>query len=392
MEFCAVFEFIFWFSLFMIAYTYFGYPVCLWALAKLFPKKIMKGPEQPDVSVIISVFNEEQVIEKKLLSLLNQDYPEEKIEILVGSDGANDETDQIITKFHSPRIRFFRFVKNKGKPHVLNGLVREAKGSILVFTDARQEFSRHAIKDLVENFHDPKVGCVSGELHFREIHGEAVGEGMNAYWRYEKMLRKYESDIGSMLGATGAIYALRRHLYPGIPSHILVDDMYIPLAIVLKGFRAIFDKEAFAFDRTSFKGQEEVRRKVRTLAGNYQIFNELPGLFHPFKSPVVWQIISHKLLRLMVPYFLIGIFASNLFLMDKPLYVITAVIQFGFYGLAFFESMRILITQSLGVKKNTDKTSGFGYIPYTFCLLNYSAILGLIAFLTQKQKVAWKRE
>ena len=373
---------LFWISFLGILYTYFGYPLLLSMVSALFRKPVKQRASEPSVSVIISAFNEEQAIERKLLNLLNLNYPEGKLEILVGSDGGSDQTDEIVSRFHSTRIRFFRFIQNAGKPHVLNALIEEAKGEIILFTDSRQEFDREAVAALVKNFEDPKIGCVSGELFFKNTTDQsgAISEGMDAYWRYEKWLRKKESDLSSMLGATGAIYAIRKSLYPQpLPADVLVDDMYIPFSIIQKGYRAIFESEAFAFDRPSEKGAQELKRKVRTLAGNYQIFAYFPGLFNPFVSPVAWQLISHKFLRLMIPMFLVTQLISNLFLLQHPFYVIFFIGQILFYGLAVLEMKKA------GGKK------GIGYIPYTFCLLNYSAVLGLFKFLTGKQKANWEK-
>lgn len=382
-EMCLVF--LFWVSVSAILYTYLGYPVALFLIGFVLRKPVAKKPCEPFVSVVISAFNEEKAIEQKLLNLLELDYPEDKLEILVGSDGASDQTDQIVSKFHSTRIRFFRFVKNFGKPHVLKALVEEARGDILLFTDTRQELDRGALKALVSNFSDPKVGSVSGELYLKskaEAVG-SVGSGMDAYWRYEKFLRKKESEIGSMLGATGAIYAIRKMLFPKIlPADILVDDMYIPFTAISKGYRAVFESEALAFDRVSERSSEEFKRKVRTLAGNYQIFAHFPELLNPLKSPIGWQLISHKLLRLSVPFFLLVVFVSNLFLLAEPFYVFTLVAQLVFYGLAGYEALRVR-TEVL--------YKGIGYLPYMFCLLNYSAVMGLIRFLKGEQKVTWER-
>ena len=379
-------ETLFWFSLSLILYTYAGYPLLLMLKSALFNKKVRKGFTEPRVSIVLSAFNEEKTIEEKLRNLVELDYPSEKLEILVGSDGASDKTDEIISKFDSSRIRFFRFVRNIGKPHVLKSLAEEARGSLLVFTDARQEFEHGAIRALVQNFQDPEVGCVSGELYFKPARNgknRSVGEGMNAYWRYEKFLRKKESEIASMLGATGAIYAIRRSLFPEeLPFDILVDDMYIPLSIIEKGYRAVFEAEARAYDRSSECSREEFRRKVRTLAGNYQIFLHFSGLFLPFRSPIAWQIFSHKFLRVVVPFFLAVLFVSNLFLVARPFHAVFMILQSIFYGMAAMEAGR---AGREGNKK------GFGYLPYVFCLLNYSALVGLGRFLTRGQKVAWEK-
>lgn len=376
---------LFWLSLILIVYAYGGYPIFLSLISLIHKKEIKKRPAVPTVSIILSAFNEEKYIERKLLNLLELDYPTEKLEILVGSDGCLDQTDEIISRFHSNRIRFFRFVKNLGKSHVLNDLVREAKGAVVVFTDARQEFDTQAIRTLVSNFEDPEVGCVSGELFFKRGDSEVVrsiAEGMGLYWRYEKFLRKKESDIGSTLGATGAIYAIRKSLFRELPASILVDDMYVPLSIIQKGHRVVFDGRAKAYDRVSYYGREEFRRKVRTLAGNYQIFGHFPELFIPFKSPIAWQLFSHKFLRLAAPFFLATLFVSNAFLLSERFYAVFFSGQVLFYGLALFEAP---------FSSSRSRRKGIGAIPYTFCLLNVSALVGLYKFLSRNQEGTWQK-
>lgn len=371
-------ERLFWFFLAVIFYAYAGYPCLVWFASLLFRKGVKKGPYEPSVSLILSAYNEEGAIERKLLNLLNLDYPEDKLEILVGSDGASDQTDQVVARFRSPRIRFFRFVANLGKPHVLNMLAQEARSPILVFTDARQELDRGSIRALVENFHDPEIGGVSGELHFVKNSKVAMSRGMNAYWNYEKFLRKCESAVASALGATGALYAVRRRLYRPIPWDMLVDDMYLPLSIVAKGYRVIFDSWAKVFDEPSKAGGQELKRKVRTLAGNFQIFQIFPELLNPFKSPVAWQLFSHKFLRLIVPYLLFVLLFINAFLLNHSFYRGVFILQILFYSLALIEAVQ-----------KTRK--GIGFIPYTFCLLNYSALVALFRFLKGKQKGTWEK-
>ena len=382
---------LFWFSAAMIFYTYAGYPLLLGFVAEFFERKVRKGPYEPRVSIILSAFNEEKYIEKKLLNLLNLDYPEDKYEILVGSDGAGDATDAIISKFRSPRIRFFRFVTNLGKPHVVNALVEEASEAILVFTDARQALSRNAIRALAQNFYDPAVGCVSGELHFRNVPQTGVAGGMDLYWRYEKFLRRRESEIGSMLGATGALYAVRRSLFTPIPVDILVDDMYLPLAVIRQGYRVVFESEASAYDQVSQKGREEFKRKVRTLTGNYQIFWRLPHLFDPFGSSVAWQLFSHKFLRLMVPFFLAGLLIADLALLKSPGFQLFFLLQILFYSLALWEAFKDFYTDRSKKSWGRASRKGMSQVAYTFCLLNYSAFVALIQSLKKKTLATWEK-
>lgn len=375
-------EILFWTFSALIVYTYAGYPLALYLVSRFFSKEIKKGNFEPRISIVMSAFNEEKFIEEKLLNLLELDYPRDKVEILVGSDGGLDETDRIVSKFDDPRVRFFRFVKNRGKPHVLNGLVQEASGAVIVFTDARQRMDPLCLRKLAENFNDPEVGCVSGELYFEETRGSGVAKGMDAYWKYEKFLRKKESEFGSMLGATGAIYAIRKRLFRPVPHEVLVDDMFIPLAIIEKGYRAVFESGAKAFDQVSVKAGQEIKRKIRTLAGNYQIFSLYPGLFVPFRSPVAWQIFSHKFMRLMVPFFLIALFAVNALLIQEAFYRAAFISQLLFYALAAAET--------LGGRSGKGK--GPGYIPFMFCVLNYSAFMALFQFLSRKDKrLIWEK-
>ena len=388
----AAMKMIFWVFLGLTFYTYAGYPVLLWLFSFILQKKVHKKDFLPRVSVILSAFNEEKYIERKIQNLLQLDYPEELLEIIIGSDGGSDTTDQIISKFKEHQIRFFRFVANQGKPQVINSLVREARGEILLFTDARQDFDPKAVKALVKNFSDPKVGCVSGELLFKDIRSGNIGKGMDAYWRYEKFLRKLESKIDSMLGATGAIYAIRKHLYTALPPQILADDMYLPLSIIAKGFRAVFEGDSIAYDHTSGKGKEEFKRKVRTLAGNYQIFQLLPSLMIPFKSPISVQLFSHKFLRLLIPFFQMLIFISSFLLIRETPYQIIFWMQVLFYALAYWESSReTLRVHSADRTHQSPRKKGLGYIPYTFCLLNYAAMIALFQFLSKKTKSNWEK-
>lgn len=280
--------FLFYLFLFLIFYIYIGYPVLLMWMSWLMPKPVRKQVFEPFVSVVISAWNEEDVIRQRIENLLKSGYPQNFLEILVGSDGSTDRTAEIVSSFSQSNVRLLDFKERRGKMAVLNDLVKEAKGEFLVFTDCRQAFAEKVIHELVSNFHDEKVGCVSGELILSEGSG-ATGKGVGLYWKYEKFMREAESLIHSMLGATGAIYAIRKELYTPIPLEVVLDDMWVPLNIVLKGYRAVFDRSAKAYDKVADNPQEEYRRKARTLFGNFQIFARLWKLFVPGVSPVAVQ-------------------------------------------------------------------------------------------------------
>ena len=385
--------FSFWFSISLIIYCYFGYPLLLELLSKLFCHLPQKKPLEPALSIVLSVWNEEDVLERKIKNFLALEYPPEKVEILIGSDGSTDKTNTIIKQFNDPRVRLMESTLRRGKMATINMLVRQARNEIVVFTDARQDFAPNALKELVANFADPKVGCVSGELIFFE-RGGGTAQGINLYWRYEKWIRQNESAIHSMLGATGAIYAIRRELYTEIPDGIVLDDMFVPLKIIQQGFRAVIDPSAKAYDEAADSPREEYRRKVRTLAGNYQIFRVFRGMFNPLTSPVAIQLFSHKFLRVLVPFLMIVAFVSNGWLFygrgdaphAGPVYSVLFAAQIVFYCLAVTGGLAR--HQKYGILKVLSKAC---YVPYVFCLLNFSALAGFFRFARAKQDVAWER-
>lgn len=377
----------FWLLLSLTLYCYFGYPLLLWLMAQLRSNPVQKRNYEPTISIVLSVWNEEDVIKGKLRNLLSLDYPKDKMEILVGSDGSTDKTTRIIHGFDDPQIRLMERSQRQGKMATINDLVQTARNEIIVFCDARQTFAPNAIKELTANFADERTGCVSGELIFIEKGREGgTAKGVNLYWNYEKFIRKHESRLHSMLGATGAIYAIRRELFVPIPARIVLDDMYVPLQIIRKGYRAIFDESAKAYDHAADSPREEHRRKTRTIFGNYQIFGLFPDLFNPLCSPVAIQLFSHKLLRVVVPFLLIMLFIANLFLVDIPFYNTLFVLHVIFYGMAVTGALSR--HQKHGIFNLISKIC---YMPYVFCLLNFSALAGSLRFFGSKQEVTWEK-
>ena len=372
-------KWIFWFSTVVLFYIYLGYPLLLWVASRTFPRPVRTSPYFPTVSILLSAFNEEKVIAQKIENLLTLDYPEEKLEILVGSDGSTDNTAKILSRVQQEKVKVVSLKERGGKPRMLNLLAAQAKGEVLIFTDARQRIEKSALRHLVKNFSDPAVGCVSGELIFEGVHG-SVGEGVGFYWRYEKFIRSRESRIDSVIGATGALYALRRSLYRPMPEETILDDLYLPMKVVCQGYRTLFEGDANVYDDASSTPRQEYERKVRTLAGNYQSFIQFPNLLNPFKGRVAIQFISHKLLRVLAPFFLVALFLSNLYLLAFPLYRLFFVLQSAFYGTA--------LLGAIAPQKTLRKIFS---APYVFCLLNVSALAGLYRYLTGRQQVTWSR-
>ncbi len=372
---------------FSVIYCYFIYPILIYYAANSLEKKIDKHPIEPTVSIIISAYNEEEYIKNKIENLLCLDYPSSKLEIIVGSDGSTDRTNEILQQFSSPYFNFYPYLQRRGKMATINDLVQQAQHEIVVFTDARQSFDINTVRELVANFNDPKIGCVSGELCFKSLADGGTAKGIDLYWNYEKFLRRHESKLHSMLGATGAIYAIRRELFVQIPRGIILDDMFVPLKIIERGFRAVFEPSAKAYDTASNNPKEEYRRKVRTLYGNYQIFYHFLGLFNPLNSPIAFQLFSHKFLRVVMPFALILLVVTNILLFNTAAtYKIFLASQLGFYLLAAIG----LSTKnsSHGFLKIVSKIS---YAPYMFCLLNFSALIGFLRLVRQKQAVTWEK-
>ncbi|MEP6915389.1 MAG: glycosyltransferase family 2 protein [Acidobacteriota bacterium] len=353
-------EALFWVSAGIIGYTYFGYPLLLAVWARLAPRAVAKAPiaavraALPSVSIVIAARNEAARLPGRISNLLELDYPGRR-EIIVVSDGSTDGTADAVRACISahrdterakaregvvPDIRVIE-VPAGGKPAALNAAVEAASGDLLVFADARQRFSTDALLHLAANFADDRVGGVTGELRLDcetpEGTASSIGEGVGLYWKYEKWLRRNESAVWSTLGATGAIYALRRRLWTSLPADTLLDDVLAPMRAVLGGYRIVFEEHAVAFDRASSDAAAESRRKTRTLAGNYQILWQEPRLLVPLVNPVWLQYVSHKLARLVVPWALIGVFAASAVLVTSGWFYTAAFLaQLAFYGLAAF--------------------------------------------------------
>jgi poly-beta-1,6-N-acetyl-D-glucosamine synthase len=335
-------ETLFWASILFIAYVYVGYPLLLIVWSRVAGRAV-RHPDgsaagYPSISVIIAARNEAPRLSYRIANLLEQRYPS-RVEIIVVSDGSTDGTSESLAPFGN-RVHLIEQPRG-GKPRALNAGVAASHGEVIVFADARQRFGRDALLALVSNFEDPDVGAVTGELvldcELEEVPESGVAEGVGLYWKYEKWLRRHESRVWSTLGATGAIYAMRRSLWQPLPAETLLDDVLAPMRVVLGGKRVIFDDRAQAFDRVARDGDAESRRKTRTLAGNYQVLALEPRLLLPVVNPVWLQFLSHKLGRLIVPWALVtALVASAAVAPHKWPYGLALLVQLCFYGLAIF--------------------------------------------------------
>ena len=373
---------LFWFSVIVVLYVYLGYPLltAAWARTAKRATRTRGFPDGcwPSISIIVAARNEARRLPARVANLLAQEYPGER-EIIVVSDGSSDAPAAALASFR----RYVRLIELPagGKPRALNAGVLAARGDILIFADARQLFAANALVELVANLADPSVGGVTGQLMLDSEFDSAptdstVGDGVGLYWRYEKWIRRNESRLRSTLGATGAIYALRRSLWRPLPADTLLDDVLAPMRAVLAGYRVIFEERAIAFDCASKDAASEARRKTRTLAGNYQILGLEPRLLVPFVNPVWVQYVSHKVGRLIVPWVLIALLGASVSLAPAGyVYMAALVLQVGFYGLAAAGGWL-----SVGEKP--------ARLALTFVMMNYSAIAGLAAL--RRGREVWR--
>jgi cellulose synthase/poly-beta-1,6-N-acetylglucosamine synthase-like glycosyltransferase len=318
---------IFWLSLAGILYTYAGYPVVMWMLSRLRPRPWTVSPISPSVSIILAVHNGENLLSRKIDHLLGLDYHNIK-DIIIVSDGSTDGTAELLASRRNPRLTAIILDEHCGKAVAVNAGMAKATAEIIVFVDIRPEIAPGAMQQLVSNFADPKVGCVAGELILRQqCHDDASAAVGGLYWRYEKWIRTCESICGSPVGVYGGFYAIRSKLAVPQPAGMILDDMFQPLSIIRQGYRSVLDVHAYVYDTWPTKIEEEFHRKVRTLAGNFQLFQLAPWTLTP-RNPVLFQLVSHKVMRLVVPYLLILFFVSTLALSRGSLpYTAFAVLQ-----------------------------------------------------------------
>ena len=362
---------LFWASALMIGYVYVGYPLLLAVWAGIVGREGQERREKldgraddclPGVSIVLAARNEAHRLAARIENLLALDYPADRRQIIVVSDGSTDRTLEALAVFGG--LIDIVVVPFGGKALALNAGVARASHPILVFTDARQRFAADALRALVAPFRDETVGGVTGALMLdRESAASTITDGVSLYWNYETQLRRLESTIRSTLGATGAIYALRRSLWGDLPADTLLDDVLAPMRAVLAGHRVVFEERAKAYDRTPPDSQVESRRKIRTLAGNVQILWLEPRLLIPFINPVWLQYYSHKLGRLAVPYALLAVLAANIALAGESAFYAAALAgQCVFYLLAGYgaylewrDDHRVHATATESVPANLDK-------------------------------------
>jgi biofilm PGA synthesis N-glycosyltransferase PgaC len=369
-------ETLFWVSAFLTVYPYLVYPALLVVLRRVMPRPPRKASIEPTVSLLVAAYNEEDVIAAKIENSLALDYPVERLETVVASDGSSDATNAIAARYaDGKRVRLVAFPANRGKLAALNDVIPQLSGEIVVFSDASSMLTPESIRVLVRSFADPAVGAVSGSYLVLNPARAALGKQEDFYWRFETALKAAEGELSSTLGAHGALYAIRRDLYPFPERGVINDDFVIPLRIVARGYRAVYEPDAVAVEEAH--EMEGFRRRVRITSGNIQQLSELPRLLLPLRAVPLFFFISHKAMRLLVPPAMIACFIANLFLLHSPLYRVLFAGQVAFYSLALGGSAFALRPRLLR-------------LPYYFSMVNAALLVALFERLVRRGPVAWR--
>ncbi len=374
----AFIDILFFLSLLLVVYPYVVYPALMGIIGKLWPPSPPQGSELPSVSVVVAAYNEAEWIGRKIESTLGQEYPEDRLEVIVISDGSTDRTGEIVADFQDPRVKLLVHNERRGKSVALNLGVEGAKGEILVFTDANALFAPGAIRGLAEHFFDPKVGLVSGQGLYGEMDNPTARSVANGYVRLEALIKTGESALGFVGGADGAIYALRRGLYQELTS-TQVNDLLHPLAAALAGYTSHFDGRAYTVEPPSKGAGQEFQRHVRIVAQGFAIlFESLPQLLSQARWKELWVLCSHRLFRWVSLLGLLGLFTAS-FLHQGALSAIVLATQ----GLFYSAALGGWVSQQVGLQLRIFSA------PYYFCVMSAAGLLGFLRFLQGGTQATW---
>ena len=381
---------VFWISLFLIFYTFFGYGILLYLLVRI--KRLFSPArrtqysfdEMPTCTLIVAAYNEKDLIEEKIANTLGLKFPDGKLEIIFVTDGSTDGTPDLVARY--PQIKLLHSDERKGKISAVHRAVAQVTSEIIIFTDANTFLNEDALTLICRHYADPKVGAVAGEkrVTIDATADATAGEGF--YWKYESKLKEWDSELYSVVGAAGELFSVRNSLYVPVPSNSILDDFMISMRIAEKGYVIIYEPEAYAQEGTSANIKEELKRKVRIAAGGIQSVIWLKSLLNPFRFPVLsFQYISHRVLRWTItPILMILLFIVNaLMVLDNAptFYTLVLFAQILFYLSAYLG--KVMEERKLRVK--------LLFIPYYFCVMNYAVLAGLIRFFKGKQSVMWEK-
>lgn len=380
----------FWLSLFLIFYTFFGYGILLYVLVKLKSlikrkaKAIYNFDDLPTCTLIVAAYNEAAYIEDKIKNTLELNYPEGRLKYIFVTDGSTDETPNVIAQY--PAIKLLHEDARLGKISAVHRSIKAVDTELLVFTDANTFLNPDAIYLLCRHYKDDQVGAIAGEkrVAIEENADATAGEGI--YWKYESKLKAWDSELYSVVGAAGELFSIRRDLYEPVPSNSVLDDFMISMRIAAKGYKIVYEPEAYAMEQSSANITEELKRKVRIAAGGIQSIIWLKALLNPLKYPLLsFQYISHRVLRWTItPFLMIAAFILNLILVlndAKIFYQVILVLQLLFYSSAY--AGKILEDKQIKVK--------LLFVPYYFCMMNYAVMAGIWRYFFSEQSVIWEK-
>ena len=374
-----MFEALLWVTIVMLAYIYVGYPIAAIALARIWPRRVDKRRVTPTITVIITAYNEEAHIEQKLRNVLALDYPKEQLDVIVASDASSDATDRIVLAFNAPNVRLLRVEGRLGKTACQNEAAAAASGDVLLFTDATTSIEADALRAMSSNFHDPSVGCVAGRLTYVATQDDATGHGGKSYWNYEIMLRMAESTLGSLIGVSGCLYAIRRSAYRAIAPD-LISDFVVAMVVREQGLRTVLEPEAVCREQTLDRPNRELSMRVRVGMRSLAALASQKRFLNPFRFGLfAWQLWSHKLLRYLSPVFwLIALLANAaLALQGRYLWLLAMQLIVLFSGLVGFTTLGLFGKSRLRAQ------------PYYFLLTNLASAVSLFRFLRGERIVTW---
>jgi cellulose synthase/poly-beta-1,6-N-acetylglucosamine synthase-like glycosyltransferase len=371
---------IFWISFPILVYIYFGYPVTIYLLSKIIHQRVSKDNTLSNVTILIAVYNESKHISATIENKLSLDYPKDKLELIVISDGSDDGTDEIVRGYANFGVKLIRQEPRNGKTSALNLAVPHAKGEILVFSDANSLYAPEALRKLINNFADPSVGYVTGKMIYVNPDGTTIGDSCSAYMKYENLIRSLETNVGSVVGVDGGIDAIKKKLYKPMRADQL-PDFVLPLMVIKQGFRVVYDPEALLMEDTLKKSEDEYRMRVRVSLRALWALWDMRILLNPFRFGIFsFQLLVHKILRYLAIVFILIVYLANIILLFRSkFFKIIFILQSLFYGAA-------ALAHKL---EKSGKSPGILFIPYYFMLINIAAGHALIRFMKKEKQVLW---
>ncbi|MFM2067514.1 MAG: hypothetical protein RLZZ584_2423 [Pseudomonadota bacterium] len=371
---------LFWGALALLVYTYAGYPLLLRAWARLAPRPARHDAAYaPSVAIVVVGYNEAARIAAKIESCLGQSYTAGPLRVLIVSDGSTDSMGEVVARYADRGVTWLPFAERRGKAACLNDAAAACHEEVIVFTDARQRLHPEAVARLVAALGDPACGAVSGELVFEADDAGGFAQGVDAYWRYEKFIRRHEALVGSVVGVTGALYAIRRECFRPIPVPTILDDVAIPMQVVMQGRRVGFEAGAIAYDRPSPDVAREKLRKVRTLAGNFQLVQLYPALLSPLHNPIWLAFFSHKLARLLAPLAMVACLLASALLASASVWWAGVLVA----------ELALLVLAWAGGHEALASRLRLARFAHAFLTLNTFVVLGFLHFVRNRQAHLW---